>query len=502
MNLLNGTISKYKSLTKKLICIFLCAISLFGESGCYDMKELDDLAYAVAIGLDIGKTNFLRMSLMITLPLTQGSSGQNQSSGGDNSGGGNSNSDSSSDKKGKDESGKEAGGGEKGDGEKSDGEGVEGKEGETDQEKIPEKPLSKLVDVITVETPTIFAGINILNQMVSKQITLSHVKLLVISEKLAKKGIDAYLHALVRNREIRPDIYIAVSKCGTEAFLKMVNPILEDNPAEYFNLLFGQNNTGFMAQSQLFDFYFHNETSGYYQQPVAAYVNISNINSMDDLKAEQSNFKEKGRKYPLEGDYLAGNLPVTRISKTEAMGTVVFLDGKMAGILDGEHTCFYLMLTGKYNYANWSIPDPRVKDRFVVVSIKSRRIPKIRVDANKDKPVVTIDLKLEGDFMSIQSGEPYEHQPEIIEKAISDLIGSGILKMLKTLSKEYKSDIIGFGKYAKMKFLTTKDWLNYNWKDKYTKAAFTVKVDMKIRRTGLMVDTILRNDSREGGIRE
>ena len=47
----------------------------------------------------------------------------------------------------------------------------------------------EIIQNITVEAPTIYAGIETANFIISKMISLSHVKLFVFSEEIAREGI-------------------------------------------------------------------------------------------------------------------------------------------------------------------------------------------------------------------------------------------------------------------------------------------------------------------------
>jgi spore germination protein KC len=148
-----------------VLCIWL--------SGCYDAREIDDLAYVMAIGLDKGTSNVLRITLQISLPT------------------------------------KIAGGGGKA------GEGGEGKSS----------------TLTTMEAPSIHSGLNMINTYISKQINLSHAKLMVISEELAREGVHEFIHTMIRDREFRPEMFIVVSRSKAEDFLSEVKPILEENPS-------------------------------------------------------------------------------------------------------------------------------------------------------------------------------------------------------------------------------------------------------------------------------
>ena len=93
---------------------------LFGLTGCYNPKELDDLAYVIAIGLDKGTEDNILVSYQIAVPI------------------------------------------------KIAGEGSDGGKGST--------------TIVTLETDSLYNSISRANTMISKEITLSHNKLIVISE--------------------------------------------------------------------------------------------------------------------------------------------------------------------------------------------------------------------------------------------------------------------------------------------------------------------------------
>ena len=346
-------------------------------TGCYDRRELDELAYPIAVGFDKGEGKFLRMSLQIVVPT------------------------------------KIAGGGEGGGGEGG------GKES---------------VSIMTVETPTIYSGLNMVNTYVSKQINLSHVKAIIFSEELAREGIEKYINAITRGREFRGNAYILVAK-GTgnsaEKFMREVKPELESNPAKYYEMVLNAfDYTGFTAEATLISFY-RNMTS-HTTQPMAVLANVSEFEKSEDITLEYSTYKQKGRNYPLPGDYTAGNMPKVGNLKTEVMGMAVFDGARMVGEMDGEETSYHLMVEGKYGYSYVTIPDPEAKDLFVLLNLRQDRQPKKKVEMIGDKPHIYIHIKLEADVLSIQSGINYESigKTRILEQATEEFITEGIERML------------------------------------------------------------------------
>ena len=53
-------------------------------------------------------------------------------------------------------------------------------------------------------------------------------------------------------------------------------------------------------------------------------------------------------------------------------------------------------------------------------------------------------------------------------------------------SKEFKSDINGFGKNAKKLFATSEKFENYNWRDTYSDSFFNVHVKVNVKSASLI----------------
>lgn len=413
------------------ILIFLCG----GLTACYDRREIEDMTYVMALGLDKGKTQPLKLTLQYVIP-------------------------------------KELGGGNGGGGGGGDGGGA------------------KALQSITVESPSLYAGLNMANNSVGKQINLSHAKVMVFSEELAKEGVGKYIHGAARGREFRPNMFVAVSRTSAEDYLKEIKPVQEIDPSKYYELNYSSfQYTGFFAISQFYNFYTEMVSNSW--QPVTALVGVGKFKSADDFNLKNSTFMEKGRTQPEEGDYKAGDIPKTGDIKSEIMGLGVYDGDKLVGEMDGEESTDYLMVTGEYNHSYLTIPDPMVNSKVIVLDVKQSRKPVRKVDISSGKPNINVTIKLEADIIAIQSSINYEAPDKvgIVENAASDTLKKNVIRFLNRTSNEFKSDICGFGKSVKGKFLTWEEWKNYNWLDKYKDSNFNVNLELKIRRPGLMVRT-------------
>lgn len=430
---------------KKIICFLLTAFLMAGIlSGCFDRIEIDDYAYAIALGFDKGSNNALRLTLQIAVPSKIGGGG-----------GGNE-------------------GGEGG-----------GKGGST--------------TLTTVEAPTLYSALNLINNYISRKINMAHAKVIVFSEELAKEDISKYIFSMMRGREFRGDIFVMVAKGKAEEFIKSVQPEIEVNPAKYYEYSqVSYKHTGFTAPTSLTDFYLKLNSSAF--QPIATLAGVSKYEKTEDISTKESTFGQKGSDRPMEGDYVAGSIPKAGNLKSEVMGVAVFVGGRMVGELDGEETMFHLMTTGDFENTYVSIPDPLAEGKYVVLSMKSGRNPKRSVKLEGNTPVINVQLRLEADIVAIEAGTHYENAEQIkkLEAEIGQYLKEGMHRYLEKTAREFNADICGFGMEMKKKTLTWPEWQSVKWVDIYRNSIFQVGVDVKIRRPGLLVKTVLNDEMNTG----
>ena len=182
-------------MNKKIVSILLIVIiSLSTLSGCYDAESIETLAYAVAIGIDKGDHDRIKLSLQIALPNSS-----------------------------------------------------PGQEGSSQSEES---------SINSVDCSSIDSGLALINTYISEKIDLSHCKAVVISEEIASEGISEYLYTLVTNLELRPDCNVIVSKCNASDYLENSGQSLEKLSARYYEFTFNSSEyTGYTQNVTLSDFY-------------------------------------------------------------------------------------------------------------------------------------------------------------------------------------------------------------------------------------------------------
>lgn len=108
----------------------------------------------------------------------------------------------------------------------------------------------------SVDATSLDSAINLMNTYVSKEISLSHCKAIIISENLASKGVSKLLYSLMNKVQIRPDASIIVSKCLAKEFIEHTQPNLENLVAKYYEIApTSSKYTGYTANTTIGDFF-------------------------------------------------------------------------------------------------------------------------------------------------------------------------------------------------------------------------------------------------------
>lgn len=76
-----------------------------------------------------------------------------------------------------------------------------------------------------------------------------------------------------------------------------------------------------------------------------------------------------------------------------------------------------------------------------------------------------------------------------LEKAVTKYIKDKVYSYLYKVSKEFNSDIDGFGKYAVKHFATWDTWESYNWLNNYNTSFFNVDVETNVKSGYILMET-------------
>ena len=141
-----------------------------------------------------------------------------------------------------------------------------------------------------------------------------------------------------------------------------------------------------------------------------------------------------------------------------------------------------MIVTNKLNECIFSIPSPFDEDKSIDLSISLRNKTKRNVKIINGSPYISLDIKLKAKILSVNNNTDYfeDNNLELIESYANSYVKNLVDKYLYKTSKEFKSDIASFGKYAVIHFATWDKWIEYNWLNNYSNAFFNTNVDVDI----------------------
>lgn len=428
------------SIVKKIfiIAIISSILSSFNEYS-NSAQNIDDLSYAVAIGVDVGETAKYRISLQLT---TMESSATESAI-----------SDSSN------------------------GSSSQGSESTSNPVSSSGSTSSNYI-IQTMETDSIDSALNIANSYINKTINLSHCKILLISEEIAKQGVEPLVNSLINKVETRPDCSIIVSEIPNDEFDSKNKPKIEELLSKYYDVASNlETGRGYSETIKLNEFYLTlNDT---FYQPYASLGTTYNTTKNTNEQNVSSNLDTQSKTL------------VTNSEKqsVEVMGLAVFKKDKLVGNLTANQTLSHQLITNELDFSTLNIPSPFNQNETLDIYISSFKSPKIKVDIQNSSPFVQINLYVAARIVSFNSYDINlltEEKLNLIQNTVKQHLENQLYDYFNRTAKEYNSDISGLGRYAVKNFRTIEDWRNYNWLENYQNSTFKVNIDISIKTGNLL----------------
>lgn len=345
---------------KKLIPLLIC----FTLCGCYDSTEIDDLAYVVAIGIDKGETASYKISFQYAVPLNIGS-------------------------------------------------GIDSEPGD-------KSPLS----LFSFETSSVQMASALANNKIAKITDLSHLKLVMFSEDVAKDGISDLKKDFENTLSIRPQTNIAVCKGDAYSALESVSSPLELNPTRYYE-----------------DFF-------------------------DNLF---SNYSVKQNTASLFSDKTVFSVPyILSENGLSCNGMVVFKNFKAVDLFTSKEVLIQNLMQNEFSHLNFETKDG-------VFRLDADVPPSFSVTL-KENPLIKINLSLTGEPVSGE--EILFKNPKYSDELIKNSLKASIMEFLEH-TKQINCDVMNFSSHAKRNFFTDESYKKYNFHEKYKDSSFEININFK-----------------------
>ncbi len=400
----------------KRLSLLLALTLLLGGCGYY--VEVNEKSYVIALGVDKGKNDLIKVSFLFTSP----------------------------------DSGDEDGGGEK----------------------------KKEKDIVTLEAPTVYSAIRLLDTFRSKRIDLTHTKLIVFSRELAEKGIEHYVTEFVNTRDFRPSVYLCVSEGKAEKFFHSIEPKQDLYIEKYIDRLFGKVTNNSVNEAYLYYDYF-NSSPGW----GGNILPLVGVAQKENMEAAETRFE-----YVIPDDfsanYTAREIPIDKEDAAVLCGYAVFDDKRMVGTLGLMESSLVRMLTKNLPNGQFSIYYPP-NDSYYSVDLHQIYRSKINVTVG-NPDIIDIRVRIMGEFTGVDSAFKSEEDYDKFLRYLDETFSAKMKALFDRTQKEFRSDVFNLGDYAKRSFLTIDDWKAYDWESRYTSAVIRPHVIVQINDYGELRD--------------
>ncbi|MCQ6277209.1 Ger(x)C family spore germination protein [Bacillus sp. V3B] len=396
----------------KIVCKLLLFLVILGSlTGCWDREELEDNAYVIALGIDRSKQEG---KIKVTMLIANPEVGTVQGGGGSR-----------------------------------------------------ESPRT----VVTFDANDFLTAKGTANSIVSRDISYDLLKTFVISEEFAKDpNFLSTIYDASKDREIRHDSYLAVSKEKASDYLLNNKPKMETRPHKFFQFMIDHSiENGFVPDSTLFRF-------------------LKTVERGTDLFLAMytSAEKEKNPEIKGEDEYLAGQLHASgELNDTQFIGSAVFKNGVMIDKLTGQETRIVNILdnTTDIDEILVNIPDPfSDKQQQLAVRILKTENTKVKMNVKGEKPKITITIPLKIQVMTNPSMVNFstKKNQQILKKQIIKDTKSLSEELLRKSQTELKGSPYPLSTYARKYFGTIQEYEKFNWVKSFPEADIIVQPEIEI----------------------
>ncbi|WP_178022025.1 Ger(x)C family spore germination protein [uncultured Paenibacillus sp.] len=296
---------------------------------------------------------------------------------------------------------------------------------------------------------------------------LSHVRVLVFGEDMARQGVSDAMDFISRNRQLRTDFYLLVAK-GMKAsdILQVVTPF-EHIPANslYSSILVSNKKSAAMGRITLRQFITELDSSG--SNPVLSGVEVRGPrqtgNDLDNVRRIK---------------------PDTILKHA---GLAVFVKDRLVGWLgeSGSKSINYVLNEVEMTAGN--VPCP--KGGVVGVEITHADSAFDVKLAQDGRPEFLVRLRLEANVNAVQCDLDLSKPSAVedIEKGLANKLATNVERNIGEVQRKYGADIFGLGEALHRKY--PKVWNKYrgHWEDHFRTMKVRVHSEVAIRHIGSIV---------------
>jgi spore germination protein KC len=292
----------------------------------------------------------------------------------------------------------------------------------------------------------------------------AHVKIIVISEKVAREGIYDIIDLVSRAPQFRSNIWLIVAKDKKASEVLQIKSGIESIQASYLEgIIKGKKVNTEISASRVLDIIKKIQGEGI--NPVTGAFKI--------ITDENPQVEEKN----------------SSIKKSIILSeTAVFNKDKLVGYLNEVETRAFNIVSGNTKTTSIRVPSNSDESKFTSILIS-----KVKSDI---KPYIIngnisfeINIKVTGDIFEVQDKTDVLKQEELnkLNDKFSKVIEKDINRCIYKTQNELKTDILGFGSTLNRKYPGEWKKIKEQWNTIFVDIPYTINVDTTIKDTGLIL---------------
>lgn len=306
--------------------------------------------------------------------------------------------------------------------------------------------------------------------MTSRRPYLSHLRVVVLGEDLARLGLSGALEYLNRSHEVRTDFLLAVAKNNSaEQILEVLTPSEKIPANNLFNSIqTSHRNWAATGEVTLNEFLTTIQLSG--KSPTLPGVEI-----IGD--------RNKG----LSLDNTHRIKPDTLLKHS---GMAVFENDQLVGWLDEADSKAVNYVTNQMERTTGVI---RTNDNITVGVTVQRSKCRIKAILAKDeKPRFQVELELQANINTIEDPVNIEDTQLMrkLENEVANRLNATVETAIAHVQKQYKADIFGFGEVLHRRYPSVWKAYRERWKDTFPEVEYGVHTKVYIRNIGSSVQPL------------
>lgn len=398
------------------IVLLIIFVSAFSSS--YTSHNMSNLAYVLALGIDIGENSKMKLSAQFT---------------------------------------------------KSSASSPEG--GSSDE--------SSNIVLVSSEGDSIYSCLNLINTYIGKEINLSHSNVLIFSEEFAKKGISAQIYSLLNNEEFRPTTNLVISKCTAYDYLDNVKPNLEKLTVNYYDTFSLTNKfTGYFSDITVGEFYNMLSSTSCDGTAILGGLNKTARDEESDNETTDSITNSENLTAgtsSVEGKRGSENIGIAIFDNDKLCGELTSIETICHLLINNDIDSCIISIDNPYKE---NLNNPEEKLELSITPIKKS---KVFVKIINDIPHIYIDLKLRSSLLTLENNIDYSKNDviETISSSAEKYLEEQFYNYFSKISTNLGTDIDCFANKALSSFSTNDEWNNFNWPENFKNSKFFITINIK-----------------------